>query len=72
MADDGDGDSDEHGGDWVKKAGVQELEERAEKADADQANEYEQDGLDDDNDSDWEKEGKEDYVHGGGEQQVDY
>ena len=64
MEDEDDGDSDEHGEDWVKKASVQELEERAEKAADDQANEYEKAGLDDD--SDWKKEGKEDYVPGGG------
>jgi hypothetical protein len=72
MEDDDDGDSDEHGDDWNKKAVVQELEERAEKADTDQANEYEQGGLGSDDDSDWEKEGKEDYVPDGGEKQVDY
>jgi hypothetical protein len=73
MEDDDDGDSDEHGDNWLKKASVQELEERAEKADPDQANEYERKGLDDDDDdSDREKEGKEDYVPDGGEKQVDY
>ena len=69
QGDDDDGDSDEHGDDWLKKASVQELEERAERADPGQANEYEREGLDDDDESD----GEEDYVPGGGgEQQVEY